>query len=70
MFKGFARVTDVLSKENLIAKLSSGCKAKEDWRIGTEHEKFGFKKKILDQLHSTIFRKYSVNYVQNTNGKK
>ena len=47
MCKGFARVTDVLSKENLIAKLSSGCKVKEDWRIGTEHEKFGFKKKDL-----------------------
>ena len=45
MRKGFARVKDVLSKENLIAKLSSGCKVKEDWRIGTEHEKFGFKKK-------------------------
>ena len=47
MCKGFIRVTDVLSKENLIAKLSSGCKVREDWRIGTEHEKFGFKKKDL-----------------------
>ena len=45
MCKGFVRVTEVLSKENLIAKLSSGCKVREDWRIGTEHEKFGFKKK-------------------------
>ena len=50
MCKGFARVTDVLSKENLIAKLSSGCKVKEDWRIGTEHEKFGFKKKDLSPI--------------------
>ena len=70
MCKGFARVTDVLSKENLIAKLSSGCKVKEDWRIGTEHEKFGFKKKILDQFLSMTFKKYSVNYVQNIIGKK
>ena len=50
MYEGFIRVKEVLSKENLIAKLSSGCKAKEDWRIGTEHEKFGFKKKDLKPI--------------------
>ena len=38
---------NVLSKEDLITKLSNGCKVKDDWRIGTEHEKFGFKKKDL-----------------------
>jgi len=27
--------------------LSSGCKPKEDWRIGTEHEKFGYCKDTL-----------------------
>ena len=40
-----------LSKENLIEKLSSGCKNKDDWRIGTEHEKFGFKKKDLSPIN-------------------
>ena len=30
----------------LIEYLASGCKPKSDWRIGTEHEKFGFKKAI------------------------
>ncbi|GGC99478.1 glutamate--cysteine ligase [Aquisalinus flavus] len=29
-------------KDDLIAHLESGCKPKADWRIGTEHEKFGF----------------------------
>jgi glutamate--cysteine ligase len=28
--------------EQLAAYLESGCKPKEDWRIGTEHEKFGY----------------------------
>ncbi|GHG84600.1 glutamate--cysteine ligase [Pseudodonghicola xiamenensis] len=28
--------------EDLAEYLASGCKPKEDWRIGTEHEKFGF----------------------------
>ncbi len=30
--------------EQLAEYLASGCKPKEDWRIGTEHEKFGFSK--------------------------
>ncbi|KAL1551910.1 glutamate--cysteine ligase [Salvia divinorum] len=34
--------TEPLTKEDLVAYLSSGCKPKENWRIGTEHEKFGF----------------------------
>jgi glutamate--cysteine ligase len=28
----------------LAAYLEDGCKPKEDWRIGTEHEKFGYLK--------------------------
>ena len=28
--------------EQLVEYLASGCKPKEDWRIGTEHEKFGY----------------------------
>ncbi len=30
------------SKTQMIEWLTKGCKPKEDWRIGTEHEKFGF----------------------------
>ncbi len=30
--------------------LASGCKPKEDWRIGTEHEKFGYCKDTLNPL--------------------
>ncbi len=30
--------------EQLAEYLASGCKPKEDWRIGTEHEKFGYLK--------------------------
>ncbi|WZZ77844.1 hypothetical protein YC2023_098416 [Brassica napus] len=34
--------TEPLTREDLIAYLASGCKTKDKWRIGTEHEKFGF----------------------------
>ena len=30
------------SRDELIAHLEAGCKPKSEWRIGTEHEKFGF----------------------------
>ncbi len=33
---------EIESKDQLTAYLASGCKPKEDWRIGTEHEKFVF----------------------------
>lgn len=36
-------VTKMLSKQDLVDYLASGNKPKEDWRIGTEHEKLGFK---------------------------
>lgn len=35
------------NKQDLINALSRGCKPKEQWRIGTEHEKFGY---CLDQF--------------------
>jgi glutamate--cysteine ligase len=38
------------SREDLAAYLSSGCKPKADWRIGTEHEKFGYCKDTLNPL--------------------
>ncbi|OBY28784.1 glutamate--cysteine ligase [Leisingera sp. JC1] len=36
--------------EQLAQYLADGCKPKEDWRIGTEHEKFGFCKDTLKPL--------------------
>ncbi|MEM9277175.1 MAG: glutamate--cysteine ligase [Pseudomonadota bacterium] len=30
------------NNEQLVGWLTAGCKPKEDWRIGTEHEKFGY----------------------------
>ena len=42
-----ARITD---KEQLIEHIASGCKEEEDWRIGTEHEKFAFDLQTLKPL--------------------
>ncbi|CAA7060160.1 unnamed protein product [Microthlaspi erraticum] len=39
--------TEPLTREDLIAYLASGCKTKDKWRIGTEHEKFGFEVNTL-----------------------
>ncbi|PIE08184.1 MAG: glutamate--cysteine ligase [Rhodobacterales bacterium] len=36
--------------EQLAEFLASGCKPKEEWRIGTEHEKFGYCKETLKPL--------------------
>lgn len=33
---------EITSKTDLVAYLEGGCKPREDWRIGTEHEKFVF----------------------------
>ncbi|KAG9148564.1 hypothetical protein Leryth_018284 [Lithospermum erythrorhizon] len=38
---------DPLTKQDLVDYLASGCKTKEKWRIGTEHEKFGFEIETL-----------------------
>ena len=35
------------NRNQLIEYLASGCKPKSDWRIGTEHEKFGYCKETL-----------------------
>ncbi len=43
-------MTETLNKNDLISRFSDGCKPKVDWKIGTEHEKFGFKKKDLTPL--------------------
>lgn len=34
--------TAPLTKDDLVAYLASGCKPRERWRIGTEHEKLGY----------------------------
>lgn len=36
--------------EDLAAYLEAGCKPREDWRIGTEHEKFGYCRDTLKPL--------------------
>ena len=38
------------SYDQLAGYLADGCKPKEDWRIGTEHEKFGYCKDRLKPL--------------------
>ncbi|KAK4389288.1 Glutamate--cysteine ligase, chloroplastic [Sesamum angolense] len=42
--------TEPLTKEELVGYLASGCKPKEKWRIGTEHEKFGFENGTLKPM--------------------
>lgn len=39
------------SKNQLIDYIASGCKPKAQWKVGTEHEKFGFHKHNLKPLH-------------------
>lgn len=40
----------ITEKRQLIEYLSSGCKPREDWRIGTEHEKFAYHRETLKPL--------------------
>lgn len=40
----------ITSQAQLAEYLASGCKPKDDWRIGTEHEKFGYCKDSLKPL--------------------
>ena len=42
----------VESRDQLVAYLEEGCKAKTDWRIGTEHEKFCFHTDDLTPIFS------------------
>ncbi|RCV23970.1 hypothetical protein SETIT_5G047800v2 [Setaria italica] len=46
-----ATETEPLTKEDLVAYLASGCKPRSDWRIGTEHEKFGFQVETLRPIN-------------------
>jgi glutamate--cysteine ligase len=40
----------ITDQSQLAAYLESGCKPRDDWRIGTEHEKFGYCKDTLRPL--------------------
>ena len=40
----------VESFDELVSYLEAGCKPPEEWRIGTEHEKFGFRTDDLSPL--------------------
>ena len=42
----------ITGKDQLIAFHASGARAPQDWRIGTEHEKFGFR---LDDLRPPVY---------------
>ncbi len=42
MARDVSDVTPIESRDQLVRTLSDGCKPREDWRVGTEHEKFGF----------------------------
>ena len=42
--------TPITNKAQLVEFAMSGCKPKENWRIGTEHEKFGFNLETLAPL--------------------
>lgn len=44
--------TPVTQRNQLVEYIASGEKPRADWRIGTEHEKFGFR---LDDLHPPAF---------------
>lgn len=39
-----------VTREEMIAYLADGCKPREQWRIGTEHEKFGFQRGSLEPI--------------------
>ncbi len=41
------KLVTVESAEDLAAYLASGCKPQDQWKLGTEHEKFGY---TLDDL--------------------
>ena len=46
-----------LTKGVLMSYFLDGCKEKKNWRIGTEHEKFGFRKKNLEPINYSDIQK-------------
>ena len=45
---GEADATPIASARQLAEHIAAGCKPRETWRIGTEHEKFGFRRPVRD----------------------
>ena len=43
MARDASDATPIESRDQLVAAIEEGCKPAERWRIGTEHEKFGFR---------------------------
>ncbi len=39
---GTSNTASIESRAQLVEAISRGCKPKSEWKIGTEHEKFGF----------------------------
>ncbi len=50
MARDQVNLTPIESKSELVAYLEAGCKPRERWRIGTEHEKFGFYRDTLEPV--------------------
>jgi glutamate--cysteine ligase len=42
MARDVSDATPIESRDQLVEALASGAKPKSAWRVGTEHEKFGF----------------------------
>jgi len=42
MARDVSDATPIVSRDQLVETLVSGCKPADQWRVGTEHEKFGF----------------------------
>jgi len=50
MARDVSDATPIESRDQLVAALESGCKPREAWRVGTEHEKFGFYRSDLSPV--------------------
>jgi len=48
--KPTSNATQIENRHQLVEYLESGCKPKSEWRLGTEHEKFGFTTRDLRPL--------------------
>ena len=52
---------EILNKKDLVDFFSSGCKKKENWRVGTEHEKFAFNQSDLSPVnYQKIFQIFNL----------
>ena len=50
MARDTINTTPIENRAQLVHALEKGCKPKSQWRIGTEHEKFGFYKSDLSPV--------------------